>query len=138
MFSFHLVQSSIRQRFQKQIEYLILVYDDDVNISERQHSRNIHEYILQFFHNLKHLSVTGLYSCLSFLHLSSMTFSSTTLEKLSIKVKYFEDCLALLDGRLVQLNTFIVLISTTDYDSSIVYNMVSLDVIGRSFQVEKE
>ena len=129
VFSFHLARSSIRQRFQQQIEHLILVFDD-MNISERQHSRNINEYILQFFNNLKHLSVTGLYSCLSFLHLSSMIFSSPILEKLSIKVKYFEDCLALLDGRLVQLNTFIVQIGTTDYHSSIVYNMVSLDVIG--------
>ena len=129
MFSFHSVRSSIRRRFQQQIEHLILVFDNDVNISERQHSRNIHEYILQFFDNLKHLSVIGLYSCLSFLHLSSMTISSPILEKLSIKVKYFEDCLALLDGRLVQLNTFIVQIGTTDYHSSIVYNMVSLDVI---------
>ena len=37
-----------------------------------------------------------------------MTFSSSTLTKLCINVYNFNDCLALLDGRLKQLTTFIV------------------------------
>ncbi|CAF4328732.1 unnamed protein product, partial [Rotaria sordida] len=50
--------------------------------------------------------------------------SSSTLYKLSVSVTNFGDCLALLDGRLKQLTTFIVIIDNMIYNSSIVYNMI--------------
>ncbi|CAF5075508.1 unnamed protein product, partial [Rotaria sp. Silwood1] len=51
------------------------------------------------------------------------TFFSSTLNKLCIRVRHFEDCLALLDGRLKQLTTLIIFIENMEYDSLNVYNM---------------
>ncbi|CAF4706241.1 unnamed protein product, partial [Rotaria sp. Silwood2] len=64
-----------------------------------------------------------LYSLLSLRNLPLTTCSSSILYKLCINLNCFEDCLALLDGRLKQLTTFIVNIDSTDYHSSIVYNI---------------
>ncbi|CAF4128592.1 unnamed protein product, partial [Rotaria sordida] len=50
----------------------------------------------------------------------------TDLILLCVFVRCFEDCLALLDGRLKQLTTFNVIIDITDSHSSVVYNMDSL------------
>jgi hypothetical protein len=44
---------------------------------------------------------------------------------------YYDDVLALLDGRLKQLNTLNVVIINQEYDSTNVYNMVSLDHLVR-------
>jgi hypothetical protein len=63
---------------------------------------------------------------LSLKDLSPSTFSSSTLTKLCINVHSFDDCLALLDGRLKQLITFIVQIDFIGYMPLISYNMVSL------------
>ncbi|CAF3298665.1 unnamed protein product [Rotaria sp. Silwood2] len=120
------VESSIRRIFQ-QITDLIIVYKDDINtMLMRQYPKGVHGYILKFFENLKHLSITGLYSLLSLRNLPLTTCSSSILYKLCINLNTFEDCLALLDGRLKQLTTFIVNIDGTDYHSSIVYNMDNL------------
>ncbi|CAF4303642.1 unnamed protein product, partial [Rotaria magnacalcarata] len=56
--------------------------------------------------------------------LSSTTWQSINLTKLCVDVWRFNDCFALLDGRLKQLNTFIVNINYTSDDLSNVYNMV--------------
>jgi hypothetical protein len=42
---------------------------------------------------------------------------------------HYDDLLALLDGRLKQLNTLNVLIIKQEYDSRNIYNKVSLDFI---------
>jgi hypothetical protein len=67
---------------------------------------------LAFFENLKQLSIVSSsindYPPLSLYDLSPMTFSSSTLTKLSINVISFDGVLDLLDGRLKQLTTLIV------------------------------
>ncbi|CAF1183127.1 unnamed protein product [Adineta steineri] len=54
------------------------------------------------------------------------TWSSLNLTKLCVDVCRFDDCFALLDGRLKQLNTFIVNIDRMDDELSSVYNMDDL------------
>ncbi|CAF4048203.1 unnamed protein product [Adineta steineri] len=54
------------------------------------------------------------------------TWSSFNLTKLCVGVCRFDDCFALLDGRLKQLNTFIVNIDRMDDELSSVYNMDDL------------
>ncbi len=54
-----------------------------------------------------------------------MTFSSSTLTKLCINVYSFDDCLALLDGRLKQLTTFVVQANYIQHWIPRSYNMVS-------------
>ncbi len=131
---FYLDQSPFRRIFQEQITDLILVYKSDINILlERQYEYGVHEFILKFFENLKHLSITGSPSILRLQNSSLTTCSSSTLYKLSVFVNGFEECLALLDGRLKKLMTFIVIINYLSDDSSVVYNMVSLCIIRLSF-----
>ncbi len=89
----------------------------------------MHGYILKFFENLKHLSITGSPRLLSLRNLPLTTCSSSTVSKLCVYVNRFEDCLALLDGRLKHLTTFTVIMDYANYDSSVVYNMVSLLII---------
>jgi hypothetical protein len=88
----------------------------------------MHNYILQFCKILKYLSITGESSHLSLRVLPSNVCASSTLDKLYIGVHHFEDCLALLDGRLKVLTALIVDVVGTDYDSSIAYNMVSFSI----------
>ena len=81
---------------------------------------------MKFFENLKHLSISGLPAILSLRNLPLTACSSSTLYKLCVNVNRFEDCLALLDGRLKHLTTFTVIMGYPSYDPSVVYNMVSL------------
>ncbi|CAF4987674.1 unnamed protein product, partial [Rotaria sp. Silwood1] len=55
--------------------------------------------------------------------LSLTTCYSSTLYKLCIHVMYYHDLLALLDGRLKQLNTLNVVIVKQEYNPTYVYNM---------------
>ncbi|CAF1407561.1 unnamed protein product, partial [Rotaria sordida] len=124
-------QSPLRRIFQQQITNLILVFKTDLNkISVKQYTIDVYEYILKFFENLKDLSIMRSDSCyfpLLQLHdLPLTTFFSSTLNKLCIQVMSFQDCLALLGGRLKQLNTLIVDISSMEYPSSTIYNMDDL------------
>ncbi len=89
----------------------------------------MHNHILQFFKILKHLSITDLPLFLSFRNSSLNTCYSSTLCKLHVCVNRFEDCLALLDGRLKQLTTFFVNIDTHNYRISVNYNKVNFDII---------
>ncbi|CAF4026312.1 unnamed protein product [Rotaria sordida] len=59
---------------------------------------------------------------LSFVDLPSNTFISSNLTKLRITVDSFGDCLRLLDGRLNQLSTFIVIIVNVKDSSSMEFN----------------
>ncbi|CAF3851792.1 unnamed protein product, partial [Rotaria sp. Silwood1] len=120
-------ESPFQHTFQQQISDLILVYKSNIDILlERQYPNGVHEYILKFFKNLKHLSISGFPSLLTLRDSSLTSCSSSTLYKLCVFVNCFEECLALLDGRLKQLTTFIVIIDHPDYDSSVVYNMDNL------------
>ncbi|CAF4934063.1 unnamed protein product [Rotaria sp. Silwood1] len=131
-------QSPFRRIFQQQIIDLILVFKEDMNkISVKDYTIDVYGYIMKFFENLKHLSITGSYPYyfppLELHHLPLTTLFSSTLDKLCIHVMRFEDCLALLDGRLKQLKTLIVDICCIEYPSWRVYNMVSLYCISLIF-----
>ncbi|CAF1676580.1 unnamed protein product, partial [Rotaria magnacalcarata] len=124
---FYLVESPFRHIFQQQITDLILVNNSDMNILLlKQYPEDMYEYILKFFENLKLLSVIGIFPRLSLRNLPMTTCSSSTIYKLCVNVTCFEDCLALLDGRLKELTTFIVDIGSIDDDLLIVYNMDNL------------
>ncbi len=92
-------------------------------------TKYVYEYTLKFFQNLKFLSVVGCMQLLSIKSISSTTWLSLNLNKLCVDIYSFEDCLALLDGRLTQLSTFIVDIIWPDDEFSTIYNMVSSNII---------
>ncbi|CAF0870461.1 unnamed protein product [Rotaria sordida] len=123
-------QSPFQRIFQRQITDLILVFEKDSDKSEKYEKIYLYEYIFKFFKNLKHLSIFGSSPCcfppLVLHDFPLTTFSSSILNKLCIRVMTFDDCLALLDGRLKQLTTLIVGIIDLEYDSSNVYNMDDL------------
>ncbi len=121
----YLVESPFLHIFQEQITDLILVYNRDINTRvTNPNIKYVYEYAPKSFKNLKHLSIIGCVQLLSMDHLASTTWLSLNFYKLCIHVCGFEVCLALLDGRLKQLTTFIVKIGWTDDDLSTIYNMV--------------
>ena len=95
----------------------------------KHYTKDVYDYILKFSKNLKHLSIIDAYPHyyppLTFRHLSFNLFSSLTLSKLSICIISYEDCLALLDGRLKQLTSFTVVINAMQHYSSNLYHMVN-------------
>ncbi|CAF1577956.1 unnamed protein product [Rotaria magnacalcarata] len=112
---------------QQQITDLILISNE--NYTEQpltEDTTNVYAMILDFFKNLNHLSIlpssVNDYSHLSLYNSSPMTFSSSTLTELCINTNNFNDCLALLDGRLKQLTSFIVQTNHI-YETSTFYNM---------------
>ncbi|CAF1416689.1 unnamed protein product, partial [Rotaria sordida] len=125
------VESPLRRIFQRQITDLILVFENSFNeISCEHYSTDIYGFIFKFFENLKHLSIIGSYSKnfppLILCNLPSTTYYSSTLYKLCIHVMHYDDLLALLDGRLKQLNTLNVVIIDEDFHSTNVYNTNNL------------
>ncbi len=88
-------------------------------------TKYVYEYTLKVFENLKHLSIIGCIRLLSIDDLTSTTWLSLNLYKLCVRVCGFQDCFALLDGRLKQLTTFVVHVDIPYDDSSTIYNMVS-------------
>ncbi|CAF3804479.1 unnamed protein product [Rotaria sp. Silwood1] len=75
---------------------------------------------------LRYFTIPESFPSLVLCNLSLTTFHSSTLHKLSIHVMFYDDLLALLDGRLKQLNTLNVVIINSEYDSRNVYNMNNL------------
>ncbi|CAF4895161.1 unnamed protein product [Rotaria sp. Silwood1] len=125
------IKSPFRHIFRQHIIDLILVFENNFSgILWKHYTTDVYKYILRFFKNLKHLSITGLvpesFSSLVLCNLSLTTFHSSTLHKLSIHVMFYDDLLALLDGRLKQLNTLNVVIINREYNSRNVYNMNNL------------
>ncbi|CAM4841158.1 unnamed protein product [Rotaria magnacalcarata] len=97
----------------QQITHLILISNEnDSSIISEAYTEHVYAIVFTVFENLKHLSIVpssiNNYPPLSLYDLPPMTFSSATLTKLCVNVYIFDDCLALLDGRLKQLTTFIV------------------------------
>ncbi|CAF2819780.1 unnamed protein product [Rotaria sp. Silwood2] len=124
------VETPFRCIFQRQITDLILVFENDFNeILEKNYTTDVYEYILKYFENLKHLFIMGsfprFFPPLVLRNLPSTTFFSSTLNKLYINLMTYDDCLALLDGRLKQLTTLIVTIDKMEYSSN-VYNLDDL------------
>ncbi|CAF1676145.1 unnamed protein product, partial [Rotaria sordida] len=89
------VETPFRCIFQRQITDLILVFENDFNE------------ILEKNYTTDHLSIMGsfprFFPPLVLRNLPSTTFFSSTLNKLYINLMTYDDCLALLDGRLKQL-----------------------------------
>ena len=85
--------------------------------------------LIDFFENLNDLtcveSSTSEDLVLSFIDLPLTTFVSANLTKLCIGMDSFRDCLYLLDGRLNQLSTFIVIIVNVKDGPLIEFNSVS-------------
>jgi hypothetical protein len=104
--------------------------------SLKNYSINVYAHILNFFKNLKHLSIietlNPTYPRLSLSDLPSNSFFSSTLTHLCINVYTLDDCLCLLDGRLKQLTTLSVRIAYIDDSSSIIHNMVRFNKECRS------
>ncbi|CAF1379209.1 unnamed protein product [Rotaria sordida] len=111
------VETPFRCIFQRQIADLILVFENDFNE------------ILEKNYTTDHLSIMGsfprFFPPLVLRNLPSTTFFSSTLNKLYIDLMTYDDCLALLDGRLKQLTTLIVTIDKIEYSSN-VYNLNNL------------
>jgi hypothetical protein len=127
---FSSAESSFAHIFQRQIRDLTLVFENGFNeMSVKHYSTDVYEHILNFVENLQHLSFIGsrphYYPPLTLYNLCYPRFFSSTLSKLSIYVMSFEDCLALLDGRLKQLTTFIVFLDDMNHYSSNLYYMVT-------------
>ncbi|CAF1080540.1 unnamed protein product [Adineta steineri] len=91
-----------------------------------RYTETVYVHILNYFQQLKYFAVpkttTYGYPSLSLCRLPSNTFSSRTLTYLSIHVSTFADCLCLLDGRLKQLNTFIVTAYSMNTNQPVVHN----------------
>ena len=118
-----------RYNFKKQITDFTLSNDYNGKIGAVHQRTDVYVKLLDFFENLNSLSCSGSFvdgnPILSFIDLPSTTLVSPNLTKLSITVDSFGDCLCLLDGRLNQLSTFIVIIVEVKDHSSIEFNSVS-------------
>ncbi|CAF3934677.1 unnamed protein product, partial [Rotaria sp. Silwood1] len=115
----------------QQITNLILISNEnDSSIISEEYTEHVYAIVFTVFENLKHLSIVPSsindYPPLSLYDLPPMTFSSATLTKLCVNVYTFDDCLALLDGRLKQLTTFIVQIDFIDDWIAVPYNVDDL------------
>ncbi|CAF0910116.1 unnamed protein product [Rotaria sordida] len=115
-----------RYNFKKQITDLTLLSDYGGKVGIIDETTNVYIKLLDFFENLNYLSCIGSYvnenPVLSFINLPSTTFVSSNLTKLRVTVDSFGDCLYLLDGRLNQLSTFIVIIVNVKDNSSMGFN----------------
>jgi hypothetical protein len=80
------------------------------------------------FTNLTHLELklddNVVYPPLSLIDLPSKTCYSSSVVHLNVRVRNFDDCLCLLDGRLSQLHTFIVEVDNLDDLSMAIHNKV--------------
>ncbi|UJR35513.1 hypothetical protein I4U23_028267 [Adineta vaga] len=105
------------------LQDLTLVFENvSYQASLEFYTVHLYDRILKICENLEHLSYIGsyphYYPGLKLTNVPFTSFSSSTLNKLSIRLKCFDDCLALLDGRLKQLMTLIIVIESMEYDSS--------------------
>jgi hypothetical protein len=124
----------------QQITHLTLIINENnIEITQKEYTKNVYGIILAFFENLKHLTIVlsstsiSNYSFSSLRYLPRMTFSSSTLTELCINVYDFDDCLVLLDGRLRQLTTFIVQADNIHHEIIRSTNRVSLYSVLLSF-----
>ncbi|CAF4856197.1 unnamed protein product, partial [Rotaria sp. Silwood2] len=117
------------QSLKKQITDLTVVNDSRREVGTIDQTTNVYIKLLDFFENLNYFSCIGTFingnPVLSFIDLPSTTFVSLNLTKLCITVDNFGDCLCLLDGRLNQLSTFIIIIVNVKDNSSMEFNSVS-------------
>ncbi len=128
-FSF-LDESPFVHVFKKQISHLVVTIVDDTGSDLLNDlATDVYGRIFTFFTNLVHLDFvihyTPRHPTLHLNYLPSNICFSSSIVHLSIRVLFFEDCLQLLDGRLPQMNTFIVTIgwcmshSSTTIDNTV-------------------
>ncbi|CAF2951075.1 unnamed protein product [Rotaria sp. Silwood2] len=111
--------SSFIHIYRHQISHLVVTINDDTTaIRIKNVATNIFANILAMFTNLIHLDFNFddnfVYPPTSFIKLLSTTCHSSSIVHLNVRVRNFDDCLCLLDGRLSQLHTFIVKIDNID------------------------
>jgi hypothetical protein len=128
--SFYLDDSRFRHIYTQQITDLILIIDENnIEMADEDFTNSVYGIIFAFFENLRHLTIvlpfSNNYPLLSLYKSPSKTCSSSTLTKLCINVLNFNYVLALLDGRLKQLTTFIVQVDVINNRISTLYKMVS-------------
>ncbi|CAM4820753.1 unnamed protein product [Rotaria magnacalcarata] len=140
--AFHIFndESSFLHIFEDQISHLAITISDD---STAEHIRSlatkIFTTIFVTFKNLTHLDFEleddFVYPPLSLIDLPSTACYSSNIVELNVRVRNFDDCLCLLDGRLSQLNTFIIKIdkiqnsSKTLDNKKILYNLKCFSLI---------
>jgi len=118
---FYLDESPFRRIIQEQITDLIFLCKYDTRILLKwEYPNDVSDIEFTKVLSLRNVPLTA--------------YSSSTICKLCVDVNRFEDCLALLDGRLKQLTTFIVTILSYDYRTSINYKKVCSDI--HFFQVQ--
>jgi hypothetical protein len=128
---FCLENSIFRCIFKQQITDLVLHNNDEYKseTASKKYTTNVYTRIFVLFQNLKHLTVVSSsvneYPPLSLRNVPLTTCFSSTLTVLCISVYDIGDCFSLLDGRLKQLNTFIVQIHYFSDSSLISRKMVS-------------
>jgi hypothetical protein len=128
---FYLDHPIFRHICKQQItDVILIINENNCKISWKSYTRNVYAFSLTFFANLKHLTIVpssiNKYPRFSLYDLPPTTFFSSILTKLCVNVDDFDDCLALLDGRLKQLITFTIQIIPISDLISTSYNMVSL------------
>lgn len=110
----NLEQTSLTEIFQKQITSLVIQTKNSESFPVVQDSK-IFASIMNMFSNLKFLNYDPFdspHQWISFEYIHQPISSSTLLE-LHVNVRYFNDCLRLLDGRFSQLAVFNVKIDTS-------------------------
>ncbi|CAF2682052.1 unnamed protein product [Rotaria sp. Silwood2] len=137
VFRYFTDDSIFQHIFKYQITDLIL-HNNDEDLGEMSLNTyivNVYARIMVLFQNLKHLTVVpspvNHYPPLSLCIQEPTIDFSSTLTVLCIKVLSFYDCLALLDGRLKQLNTFIVQVVYVNrpFNSSIHYPSITSNMV---------
>jgi hypothetical protein len=122
----YLDESSSIHSFKHQISHLDVTINDDVTFEQiRNMATNIFTTIFIMFTNLTHLEFKSednfVYVPSSLIALPSTTCYSSNIVHLNVRVRNFDDCLWLLDGRLSQLHTFIVIVDDM-YHSSMTFD----------------
>jgi hypothetical protein len=116
----YLDDSIFQHIFKHQITDLILHNNDEYSdgIAWKIYITNVYTRIMVLFQNLQHLTIAASsvndYPPWTLCFLQPTINFSSTLTVLCLNVWMFYDCLALLDGRLKQLNTFIVQVQYMD------------------------
>ena len=123
------MKSSFIHIYKHQISHLAITINEDITLEQIKHAAtNIFASIFIIFTNLNHLEFgledTFVYPPLSLIDLPSTTCYSSNIFYLNVRVRNFDDCLCLLDGRVTQLHTFIVKIDYIEDSSMTVNNKV--------------
>ena len=129
MYFVYLDDSPFAHMFKHQISHLSITADEESTTESMMNLvTHIYARIFAMLTNLTHLDfVTNNHSlyeppCLK--NLPSTTCSSSSIVYLRVRVNTLDDCICLLDGRLSQLHTFIVIVDETENSATTVDDTV--------------